>query len=65
MSGSIIYQRSSRHQKSGGGGGQTIRYCHLSCKLKYAEALLMTRSGGAMPPFSKCGGQLPPLFLPL
>ena len=54
------------------GGGQTIRYCHLSCKLKYAEALLMTRSchhwqkvGGYAPPSQKVGGQLLPLFLPL
>ena len=27
-------------KKVGGGGGQTIRYFHLSCKHKYAEALL-------------------------
>ena len=32
-----IYQRGSRHKKV---GGQKIRYFHLSCKLKYAEALL-------------------------
>ena len=38
-------------------GGQTIRYCHLSCKLKYAEALLMTRSCLYWP---KSGGLCPP-----
>ena len=39
-------------------GGQTIRYFHLSCELKYAEALLYTRSCHLWP--KKWGAAAPP-----
>ena len=55
-------------------GGQTIRFFHLSCKLKYARyccrqgvVISGKKSGGLCPPSQKVGGNCPPtpLFLPL